>query len=186
MGRFYSKPRYHETKAQNGSGVNIIFSDITGIPRARELIQQPEAGGKVYLVGTEGQAAVDTKIADIIAEDSLEPVARNIFSNFPVNSAITLTGKESFIWRVQYCLLQIGFHAEQIQTVKCGPLTRDVFCVHCRTINGSVTHNLVSCEGCGRKLFVYDHFSRRLGSYMGFQVNAEAVDDIPELEALSS
>lgn len=186
MGRFYSKPSYDQTKAQNGSGVNLIFSDTTGIKHARELIKQSGAGGKLYLVDTDDQAALDSDTTDLITEASLELVAQNVYKDFPVNSTITLTGKESFIWRVQYRLLQIGFNTEQIQTEKCGPLTRDVFCVHCRTINNSVTHNLVSCEGCGRKLFVYDHFSRRLGSYMGFQVNAEAAEDIPELEVLSS
>ena len=36
------------------------------------------------------------------------------------------------------------------------------------------------CPGCGRSLFVRDHFSRRLGAFQGVCVDAETPGDVPE------
>ena len=56
--------------------------------------------------------------------------------------------------------------------------------VHCRTITRGVHTNIVSCSGCGRSLFVRDHFSRRLGAYMGFQIDAEVPGEVPAAEVV--
>ena len=37
-----------------------------------------------------------------------------------------------------------------------------------------------ACGGCRRSLFVRDHFSRHLGAYMGFQIDAEAPGQVPD------
>jgi len=51
--------------------------------------------------------------------------------------------------------------------------TRRVYCIHCRHCNGAVREALVSCAGCGRKLLVRDHYSRRLAAFMGVMAHAE-------------
>jgi hypothetical protein len=38
------------------------------------------------------------------------------------------------------------------------------------------------CSGCLRMLFVRDHFWRRLGAYMRFQVDAETPSGLPEVQ----
>lgn len=51
---------------------------------------------------------------------------------------------------------------------------RVVFCGHCRaatTFQSGDTE--VGCQGCGTILAITDHFSRRLGGYLGFSAHAE-------------
>jgi len=50
---------------------------------------------------------------------------------------------------------------------------RRVYCIHCRHCNGAVREAFVSCAGCGRKLLVRDHYSRRLAAFMGVMADAE-------------
>jgi hypothetical protein len=45
-----------------------------------------------------------------------------------------------------------------------------------------VRTNIHPCPGCGRRLFVRDHFSRHLAAYMGIQVDAETPGVIPPVE----
>lgn len=53
---------------------------------------------------------------------------------------------------------------------------RRVHCTHCGevTVADEPVGGTTACGGCGRRLAVYHHFSRRLAAYMGFQVDAEA------------
>ena len=37
-----------------------------------------------------------------------------------------------------------------------------------------------TCPGCGRALFVRDHFSRRLGAFQGVCIDAETPGEVPE------
>jgi hypothetical protein len=57
-----------------------------------------------------------------------------------------------------------------------------VWCTHCHGFTEQVTTNVVPCAGCGRHLLVRDHFSRRLGAFMGVMVDAEAPGEIPAIE----
>jgi len=60
-------------------------------------------------------------------------------------------------------------------TVGAGPV--DVFCTHCRAATSAVVDvgDTVMCDGCQRTLVVYHHVSRRLGQFMGYMADAEAV-----------
>ena len=77
-----------------------------------------------------------------------------------------------------------GMSSAEIRLYQTGTRARPVFCVHCRAMTRGVRTNLVDCSGCGRTLFVRDHFSRRLGAYMGFQIDAEIPGDKPPVETL--
>ncbi|MDT9594006.1 dimethylamine monooxygenase subunit DmmA family protein [Nocardioides zeae] len=52
---------------------------------------------------------------------------------------------------------------------------RAVWCVHCDTTNlaAAAIDDVVACTGCGRRLLVYPHVSRRTGAHLGFMVDAE-------------
>ena len=59
---------------------------------------------------------------------------------------------------------------------------RRVFCIHCQASNENVKTNVAKCTGCGRHLLVRDHYSRRLGAYMGVMVDAEAPGEVPPIK----
>ncbi|MEH3066599.1 MAG: dimethylamine monooxygenase subunit DmmA family protein [Aeromicrobium erythreum] len=50
-----------------------------------------------------------------------------------------------------------------------------VACAHCATVTSAPTHvgGVVACTGCERRLVVHHHVSRRQGTFLGFQVDAE-------------
>ena len=54
--------------------------------------------------------------------------------------------------------------------------TKRIYCSHCRTCTEAevAVAATLSCAGCGRKLVVYHHVSRRHGAYLGFMADAEA------------
>jgi hypothetical protein len=77
-----------------------------------------------------------------------------------------------------------GMSSAEIRLYQTGTKARPVFCVHCRAMTRGVRTNLADCSGCGRTLFVRDHFSRRLGAYMGFQIDAEIPGEKPPVETV--
>lgn len=46
---------------------------------------------------------------------------------------------------------------------------RDVHCAHCRALTRAVValEGVVACRGCGRRLAVQSHVSRRIGAHLG-------------------
>jgi len=95
-----------------------------------------------------------------------------------------VAGSESFIWSVSECAKAYGIEDADIMKELTGTLARTVYCVHCKAITRDITTNIGKCCGCERMLFVRDHFSRRLGAYMGLMVDAESPGILPEIEEI--
>lgn len=91
-------------------------------------------------------------------------------------------GLESFVWDVARLARELGMDSSEYRLSHVGSNRRRVYCVHCRAITENVATNVVACSGCGAKLFVRDHFSRRLAAFMGFQIDAEAPGEVPPIE----
>ncbi|MFX1765555.1 dimethylamine monooxygenase subunit DmmA family protein [Paraburkholderia sp. A1RI-2L] len=91
-------------------------------------------------------------------------------------------GTEPFIGSVRQIAERAGIAPEAVRAEHSGSLRRRVYCIHCRSMNEDVTANVTPCGGCGRKLFVRDHFSRRLAAFMGVQADAEVPGEIPAVE----
>jgi hypothetical protein len=99
-----------------------------------------------------------------------------------MGTRLYLVGSEDLLWQASQLAERCGMGATQIRRHRVATQARPVFCVHCRSLTRHVSTNLVDCSGCGRALFVRDHFSRRLGAYMGFQVDAEVPGQRPAVE----
>ena len=54
---------------------------------------------------------------------------------------------------------------------------RDVYCVHCRAVTRAAVEldDVLECAGCGRRLAVQAHVSRRIGAHLGVLAHAEDV-----------
>ncbi|WP_245644086.1 dimethylamine monooxygenase subunit DmmA family protein [Paraburkholderia oxyphila] len=91
-------------------------------------------------------------------------------------------GTEPFIWSVRQVAERGGVAPEAVKVEHSGSLQRRVYCIHCRSMSEGVTTNVTPCTGCGRKLFVRDHFSRRLAAFMGVQADAEVPGELPAVE----
>lgn len=98
--------------------------------------------------------------------------------------SIYVAGSEKFMWLIAE--ISAGFGVEDTDIAKeiTGTLARSVYCVHCKAITHDVHTNIKKCSGCGKFLFVRDHFSRLLGAYMGLMVDAESPGELPEIEEI--
>ncbi len=95
---------------------------------------------------------------------------------------IYVAGSEKFMWSIAEAVHGYGVDDQDIDKELCGTLARSVYCVHCKAITQDAHTNIKKCCRCGRMLFVRDHFSRRLGAYMGLMVDAESPGELPEIE----
>lgn len=111
---------------------------------------------------------------------ALEPAMRDAC----IGIRIYVLGSEPFIWSVRQLAERYAIAPEAVRVAHSGSLYRRVYCIHCRMLNEHVTSNVVACEGCGRHLFVRDHFSRRLAAFMGVQADAEMPGELPEREQI--
>ena len=84
-------------------------------------------------------------------------------------------GPEQQVLAVQATAHQAGLIDAELTLHATSIRERLVYCVHCKTTS-SVTagvSEVATCAGCGRRLVVYAHLSRRSGSYLGFLADAE-------------
>lgn len=95
-------------------------------------------------------------------------------------------GAEPFIWSVARIAQQAGMSAEEYALLRTGAPARTVMCAHCHTLTSGATTTLLTCSGCGARLEVRDHFSRRLGAYLGVQADAEQPGVFPPSKELSA
>lgn len=93
-------------------------------------------------------------------------------------------GPEDRVWTALRLAGRCGLGPNALHAQHLGRASRPVFCVHCRHTNHGVHQRITDCGGCGRALLVRDHFSRRLGAYMGVQVDAEVPGERPAPEEL--
>ncbi|BFM48220.1 dimethylamine monooxygenase subunit DmmA family protein [Marinomonas sp. THO17] len=138
------------------------------------------------------QKAIITLPLTELSDSSLKGFERTIcpdvlsvaFANLPMSAQLYVSGSEAFLWDVHKLAVQAGLLAEQIRLSQPTTPARRVFCTHCYNQMENVLHTPVECSGCGLPLLVRDHFSRRLGAYVGLNINAEDKTELPAREAL--
>lgn len=165
-----------------------MLADDHGCGRLGELLATPVAPLAVLVKLGNGGAA-DLGIRGTAAELRVHAddagfgaEVRDRLASARVGLRLYLLGTEGFIWRWAAVARGFGLGAEEMQVERCGTLARRVYCVHCGAFTEQARHNIVTCAGCGRSLFVRDHFSRHHAAYMGFQVDAEVPGALPPIE----
>jgi len=88
---------------------------------------------------------------------------------------LLLAGPAHACLRVRARALELGAADDEITVASTEVGVREIYCAHCRiTTQASVAlTEEISCPGCGRRLFVYYHVSRRLGAHLGFASHAD-------------
>lgn len=99
-----------------------------------------------------------------------------------IGTRLYIAGSESFIGSAVQIAMKHHLNSDALQCEHCGSTARRVYCLHCRTLNEKVTTNIATCAGCSRHLLVRDHYSGRLGAYMGVMVDAEVPGELPSIE----
>ena len=109
---------------------------------------------------------------------------RGLLATATMGTRLYAAGTEGFIGQVVALGLAHGIDHHSIPTEHRGSLARRVQCVHCKGMMEGVTASPATCAHCGVALFVRDHYSRRLGAFMGVSIDAEAPGDVPPPEEL--
>tara|TARA_R110002050_G_scaffold71891_3_gene154752 strand:+ start:149963 stop:150565 length:603 start_codon:yes stop_codon:yes gene_type:complete len=188
-----SKPVYTSLLWHEKATSHLVIAEGDGGMAVLKLLQQkyPTQIVRGFFVKS---ADSSKNYADIIS--NLAPDEFTVFTN--ANDALTalktklpdcymgtrfyVAGSEGFIWQVAKELYDVGVQDDDIDKELCGTLARTVYCVHCKAMTQNAHHNIVTCTGCQRQLFVRDHFSRRLGAYMGLMVDAEEPGILPTID----
>ena len=190
-----SKPLYDSLVWREHATGHFVIAQGDGGIAVLKLFQQMCPREPIKLLFAD-DASASKKYADIITTlvpeglqvcDSSEDVLATLKEQLPdclMGTQFYVAGTEAFIWDVLNALRVYGVQDVNVEKELCGTLARSVYCVHCKTITKNVHHSIQPCSGCGRHLFVRDHFSRRLGAYMGFMIDAEEPGNIPESEEI--
>jgi hypothetical protein len=188
-----SQPVYPALEWDRTGTHHVLLAAAEDQALAQRLWSQPPAGALTLIVlqveGAPPACWADDRPAHVHAISVATPDLALKALGDTLNAArmgtrLYLVGPEDIIWQAAQVASGVGMTRDEMRLMQAGTLARPVFCVHCRTITRGVHTHIVPCTGCGRSLFVRDHFSRRLGAYMGFQIDAEAPGDIPAAQVI--
>jgi dimethylamine monooxygenase subunit C len=174
--------RYHLLVGQ-GSGGDALL---------RLLAKMPDEADTQVLYASESRSGIDRSeslgalgLARLRVFSSVTSLLANlnqVLSGSFMGTRLYVAGSESFIGSVVQLAATYNLTADEVQCEHCGSAARRVYCIHCKTSLENVTTRIVPCTGCGRHLLVRDHYSRRLGAYMGVMADAETPGKLPPIE----
>ena len=186
MGLNKSRPIYEKLRIDPRGRTHLIVTDLEALPEAAIDAEAGFSNIESWVVSriAPGIAAnPEGSRAFRSAADLLSHLSHRL-AREPVGLRLYAAGTEAFLWDVANTAGAAGLSGEEIFLSQAGSLRRRVYCTHCKTMNEDVTTNIAVCRACGARLFVRDHFSRRLAAFMGVMVDAEMPGEVPEIEVL--
>lgn len=104
-----------------------------------------------------------------VGKDSLtQPGLAHLLNNQQIGTYLYIYTS----WDLQKPLLRLaeeaGFSDDEIEHQGFGPMSKQVFCSACQEMNMVQQETEFACQYCGERLFVSDHFSKRLQAYLGY------------------
>ncbi|MCC6073652.1 dimethylamine monooxygenase subunit DmmA family protein [Pseudomonas sp. GCM10022188] len=172
-GAMLSTPVYAPEVSILASGRRLLVVQDAGVEEAARLHGQLSADGQaVELIALRGEAPWAGGQRGCGSTDLLEVRLLTLLSSAPVGTRLYVCGDETFAWRIYRLARNSGLLAEEIELVKAGS-QRELYCVHCATMQTIGRETETTCCHCGVQLLVREHFSRRLGAYMGVCINPD-------------
>jgi hypothetical protein len=152
-----------------GADTHVLYAteSLSGTNKREELRARGLSDLRVFTTQAETVVALDRTLAACV-----------------MGTRLYAAGSESFIGSAVQVAMKYNLNGDEVQREHCGSAARRVYCIHCKASNQNVQKNIVKCAGCGRNLLVRDHYSRRLGAYMGVMADAEAPDDLPPTQEI--
>ncbi|CAG0955987.1 hypothetical protein MTYP_00463 [Methylophilaceae bacterium] len=191
-----SKPVYSALNWQQKASAHLVIVEgSAGGMAAIKLFQQMQPMQPItviYVKDKVSDADYSVALGKIVLDDLLVfetndeamTALRKFLPSAFMGLRIYVAGSEKFMWTVAEIAAEHGVDDIDINKELTGTLARSVYCVHCKAITHDAHTNIKKCVGCGRMLFVRDHFSRLMGAYMGLMVDAESPGEVPEIEEI--
>ncbi|WP_124488087.1 MULTISPECIES: dimethylamine monooxygenase subunit DmmA family protein [unclassified Burkholderia] len=107
--------------------------------------------------------------------DTLEDEVRHRLNESTVGVRLYVCGDETFVWHIRRIAQAVGLLPEEVAAAVSGT-RRTVYCVHCGAAHAHDGHDEpdeVTCPSCDVRLSVRQHFSARLGAYLGVCADAD-------------
>ena len=142
--------------------------------------------GVTYLlvgVGEAGRAlagswasALPGRSAEIYGTDAraVSAAVRTALDNARVGLRVRLAGPPGACLALRGLALSAAVEEDELHVSVVGAGPVEVLCVHCQTVTtAAAIGDIVPCPGCGRRVVVYYHVSRRTGRFLGYMHDAE-------------
>src|SRR5262245_31732356 len=176
-----SRPVYTTLHPDANGRHHVLVGQGSGGAALLRLVAQMPPGTDVRVLYA-GESPPDVERTRLFptAAELLAELDRTL-ATCVMGARLYLAGSESFLGSAVQVAQKYNLNRDEIQCQHCGSGARRVYCIHCKASNEGVTTNIVKCAGCGRHLFVRDHYSRRLAAYMGVMADAEAPGELPPI-----
>lgn len=183
-----SRPVYPPIEINKAVQQHLFIAESEAYHLLEELYQSCSKEKSCWITGVSEVYKIDKndKEYHFIEPQSFNETFSKIFSKLPVSSNIYVAAKrESFLWDIHNIAIKSGMASEQVKMFQPLGNQRRLFCTHCYTVTEDVAYSPFECPCCHRLLLVRDHFSRLHSAYVGVQINAENMNEIPAIEELS-
>jgi ferredoxin-NADP reductase len=181
---WHEKATSHLVVAHGSGGMAVlkIFQQMYPKQPISVIYARQSNSGSDYTTNLQKIVTEDLQLCD--TEQQALEVLKAALPAARMGMRLYVAGSERFIWSVAELVKQYGVEDADIMKELTDTLARSVYCVHCKAITHDIRTNIGQCCGCSKMLLIRDHFSRRLGAYMGFMVDAESPGQLPEIEEI--
>ena len=124
---------------------------------------------------TAGQPRLELRFAS--AKPEFLADLRAVLGGSRVGVRLVLAGPLADIRAAASVASECGLLGDEVSLLDDEVGSRVVYCPHCRTATTTdePIGSEVECRGCGTILAITDHFSARMGAYLGYSAHAEEV-----------
>ncbi len=187
-----SKPIYGALAWHDKATVHLVIAQSQGGLAVLKLFEQMQPKQPVRVLYAQQDTDYAKTLKKVVpegldvlnSEQELLDVLKSIMPTMRMGLRIYIAGSEGFIWSVAEAVKAFGVENADLMKEQTDTLARTIYCVHCKAITHNITTNIGKCSGCGRMLFVRDHFSRQMGAYMGLMIDAESPGELPAIEEI--
>ena len=113
-------------------------------------------GSAAWAGGLDGCGAVERLAAQLVERLATASAGIRLYA----------CGDEAFVWSIYRLARGCGLSAEAI-ILQRSSRRRDLYCEHCAGVQSIGSEQQILCRHCGVRLLVREHFSPRLGAYLG-------------------
>ena len=160
----------------------IRSADLFAPMKSRPVYQPlaPDKSGTRHLVVCERDAPADLAVRfaglapDVLTQEAGFRTLSAVLETACMGLRLYLVGSEAFVWQARQVAEAYGLGEGEILLAGDSSGPRRAQCVHCKTFANAVTTPTYICAGCGLRLLVRDHFSRRLAAFQAVAVRAES------------
>lgn len=169
-----SLPQYARLTPLGCARRHIVIADSAGLSAAARFLTSTSAPVDLYLLADAATVLPSLPVVSCCTDSlALAETIRHVVRDAKMGTRFYISGGLVFVAQTDALLRACGLRDDEIQAEVCTGTVQPVFCVHCRTLAAGLSHGLMHCHGCGLNLAIREHFSHRLGAYLGVCINAE-------------